>query len=276
MLQSWRPNKFIFVLLAYFLSGWHSQISMGFREVLRLLVLYTGTLLISDTAVLCVICLHKCIDIRWKEHLASVWKIANKEYVWLIPTTSNLVQICFTILVPSRICVMLTRLSNSFNMLLKFISASEADTMFRNFPCWLAVIVVKSVWQSVKSWKLTVQVNYWCLFSRFQYLVEVSVTALRNLQSKIDRDNKPALSLLGWTLLAKPNMIHQVWQVSYTLHSSISETVKIIWIFKWITGGIKLGLGLKEYGGKWGSLHCPVKALKAVDFYVKKSYGSWR
>lgn len=55
---------------------------------------------------------------------------------------------------------MLTRLSNSFNMLLKFLSASEADTMFRNFPSWLAVMVVKSVWQSVKSWKLTVQVNY--------------------------------------------------------------------------------------------------------------------
>lgn len=176
-----------------------------------------------------------------------------------------------TILVPSRIYVMLPRLSNSFNMLLKFISASKADTMFRNFPSWLAIIVVKSVWQSVKSWKLTVQVNYWCLFSRFQYLAEVSVTALRNLQSKIPRDNKPALSLLGWKLLAKPNMTHQAWQISYTLHGTISEPVKIIRVFKL---NIKLELGLQKYGGKWGDLHCPMKALKGVDFYVQKSYGS--
>lgn len=69
--------------------------------------------------------------------------------------------------------------------------------MFRNFPTWQAVIVVKSVWQSVKSWKLTVQVNYWCLFSRFQYFVEVEVTALRHLQSKMRKDKKLAWSLLG-------------------------------------------------------------------------------
>lgn len=92
---------------------------------------------------------------------------------------------------------MLPRLLNSFNILLRFMSASEADRMFRIFPSLLAIIIVKSVWQSVKSWKLTVQVNYWCLFSRFQYLVEVSITALRNLQSKILTDNKPTLRLIG-------------------------------------------------------------------------------
>lgn len=62
VLQSWSPNEFIFVLLAHFLSGWHSQISVCFREVLRLLVFYTGILLISNTAVLCIICLHKCSE----------------------------------------------------------------------------------------------------------------------------------------------------------------------------------------------------------------------
>lgn len=65
----------------------------------------------------------------------------------------------FTILVLSRICVVLLMLLNNFNMLLKFLSASEADTMLRNFSSWLAIAVVKSVWQSVKSWKLTVQVT---------------------------------------------------------------------------------------------------------------------
>ena len=150
----------------------------------------------------------------------SQWRIclANPNNQWFSAKM-------FTILVPSRIHVMLPRLWNSFNTLLKFVSASGADTVFRNFPSWLASIVVRSVWQLVKSWKLTVQVNCWCLFSRFQYLVEVSVTALRNLQSKIRRDNKPAWSLLGWKLLAKANRTHEAWQISYSLHSSISEPV---------------------------------------------------
>lgn len=74
------------------------------------------------------------------------------------------------------------------------------------------------------------------MLNRFQYLVEVSVTALRNLQSKIRRDNKAALSLLGWKLLAEPNMTHQAWQIAYTLHSIISEPVKIIQIYKLYTG----------------------------------------
>lgn len=176
----------------------------------------------------------------------------------------------FTILVPSRICVMLPRLLNSFNILLRFMSASEADRMFRIFPSLLAIIIVKSVWQSVKSWKLTVQVNYWCLFSRFQYLVEVSITALRNLQSKILTDNKPTLRLIGWKLLAKPSMTHQACQISYTLHSSISKPVKTICLFKLNTGGIKLKLGLEEYSGKWGNSHCSVKTFRRGRFLYSK------
>lgn len=128
----------------------------------------------------------------------------------------------------------------------------------------------------MKSWKFTVKVNYWCLFNRFQYLVEVSVTALRNLQSKICRDNKPTLSLLGWKLLARPNMTHQAWQIAYTLHSSVSEPVKIIQIYILNTGKIKLELRPEEYCGKWGRLHCPVKALKWTDFCIQKWYRSWR
>lgn len=102
----------------------------------------------------------------------------------------------FIILVPSRICVMLPRLSYSFNMLLPFISTSDVQEFH-----WLTDNYCTEKYSviclSVKSWKFTVQVNYWCLLNRFQYLVEVSGTALRNLQSKIRRDNKPALSLLG-------------------------------------------------------------------------------
>lgn len=107
-----------------------------------------------------------------------------------------------------------------------FKSAFFVNTMFRYLHSCLVIVGVKSVWQSVKSWKLTVQVNYRCLFSRLQYLVEVSVTALRYLQSKIPRDNKPTLSLLGWNLLAEPKMTHEAWQIAYTLHSSINEPVK--------------------------------------------------
>jgi len=100
-------------------------------------------------------------------------------------------------------------LLNSFILLLKFKLAFEVSSMFKNFRSWLVIVVMKSVLQSVKSWKLTVEVNYWCLFSRFQYLVEVSVTALRHLQSKIPRDNKLTLSLLGCNWLAKPKMTHE-------------------------------------------------------------------
>lgn len=66
---------------------------MVFREMLRLLVLYTGRLLINVAAVVCVICLHEFIEIRWREHLAGIWKIANKECL-VNPNNQDLVQIC--------------------------------------------------------------------------------------------------------------------------------------------------------------------------------------
>lgn len=71
-------------------------------------------------------------------------------------------------------------------------------------------------------------------------------------------------------------MTHQAWQIAYTLHSSTSEPVKIIHIYKINTGKIKFELGPEEYGGKRDSFHCPVKALKGEDFYIQKWYKSWR
>lgn len=88
LLQSWRHNKLVYLPpLGLFLSCWHSQICMGFREMLRLLVLYTGKLFISDMEVLCFVCLSDVV--KWTT-CQYIWKVVNQKYLfWLIATTSQ-------------------------------------------------------------------------------------------------------------------------------------------------------------------------------------------
>lgn len=85
-------------------------------------MLYTGMLLVSNTAVLCIICLHKC---------SEDGKNNQTEYGRenMFDLSQQLCAKMFIILVPNRICVMLPRLSYSFNMLLPFISASDVQEL---------------------------------------------------------------------------------------------------------------------------------------------------
>lgn len=132
--------KFIFVLLAYFLSGWHSEISVCFREVLRLLVLYTGMLLVSNTAVLCIICLHKCSE-DGKNNRTEYGRENMEERICLI-YPNNFVQKCLLFWCPIGfvLCYLgYHTVSICFFHLYQLL-------MFRNFTSWLTIIVLKSIW----------------------------------------------------------------------------------------------------------------------------------